>query len=530
MPLSPIDTSSERSSAGAPDSGHAPASATVHDWTCPFCPLLCDDLTVRREADGTLTAPDTGCDRLARALASFGAADAACPPRIDGQPVGFDEAIARAAAILATARRALFGGLATDVAGARTVYALAAACGATLDHLHGETLSAVTRVIQDRGAFFTTLSEIRARADLLIFFGCRPSERYPRFFARALRATGGGDDGHERGNRDKGSESDAPDFERELVFVGGEADPSTNDLPRATTRTMLPNLDPFDIVALWSALAEGRRPAALGVLRGELAAAVDALAALTARIAEAQYAVIVYEPAALPNGRGQPAALLIEGLHRIVKAINLKTRAAAFALGGDDGATTVNQAVTWLSGLPLPLRVPSVLRGDGTAQLEHDAGRYRTARLIDESGARYGTDALLWIAALGPSALPRALAADVPAIVIGHPALSEAAATRSAPTVFIPAATPGVDTEGHLFRLDATVVAPLTALRANTLPSVAQIATSLTEQLSGLARQPGQAAGRAAGQRADEHADRGTADGGAGGGTDRADGAGEPKP
>jgi formylmethanofuran dehydrogenase subunit B len=525
MPLSPIDSPSERSSAGAPDSGHKPASVTVHDWTCPFCPLLCDDLTVLREADGTLTAPDTGCDRLTRALASFGAADAACPPRVDGQPVSFDEAIARAAAILAPARRALFGGLATDVAGARAVYALAAACGATLDHLHGQTMSAMTRVIQDRGAFFTTLSEIRARADLLIFFGSRPSERYPRFYERALRGTsrnGKGSEGGERGEgnvRTAGSQSDASDFERELVFIGGEADPSTKDLPHTSTQTVLPHLDPFDIVALWSALAEGRRPAALGVLRPELATAVDALAALAARIAAAQYAVVVYEPAALPSGRGQPAALLIEGLHRIVKAINLKTRAAAFALGGDDGATTVNQAVTWLSGLPLPLRVPSVLRGDGKAALEHDAARYRTARLIDEGGARHGTDALLWIAALGPSTLPPALNAEVPAIVIGHPALSDTAATRSAPTVFIPAATPGVDAEGHLFRLDATVVAPLTALRANALPSVAQIATSLAERVSALAGQtPGQTA------------DQGAADGGAGGGTPHTDGAGEAEP
>ena len=81
---------------------------------------------------------------------------------------------------------ALFGGLATDVAGARALYELAARCGAIVDHLHGDTLAASTLALQDRGSFFTTLSEVRSRADLVIVFGCEPSRRYPRFYERAL--------------------------------------------------------------------------------------------------------------------------------------------------------------------------------------------------------------------------------------------------------------------------------------------------------------------------------------------------------
>jgi formylmethanofuran dehydrogenase subunit B len=67
----------------------------------------------------------------------------------------------------------------------------------------------------------------------------------------------------------------------------------------------------------------------------------------------------------------------------------------------------------------------------------------------------------------------------VPAIILGHPATPLPA--RHGPTVFIPVATPGIDSNGHLFRVDASVVAPLTAARAIDLPTVASIATLLAQ-------------------------------------------------
>lgn len=460
----PFSTNDPTNAGSQGASNPAPAPATVHEWTCPFCPLLCDDITLTVQPDGSVAGGERECPRLAQALTDIGASGAPSA-LVDGAPATLDAAIERAAERLGASRHPLFGALATDVAGARALYALAASCGATLDHLHGEAMSAATRVAQDRGSFFATLSEIRSRADLLIFFGCRPSERYPRFYERVLGAT---------------------DFPREFVFVGCEADPAAAGRQQVRGDTLLPSSDPFDLVALWSALSLGRLPSALGTLRGDASAAVSALSSLAAKIAAAQYAVLVYEPAALARNHGHSAAaLLIEGLQRIVKAINGKTRAASFALGGDDGAITLNQAVTWLSGLPLPLRVPAVRgeNGEGTA-LDHDAHRYRTARLV----ANGHVDALVWVASLAPVLWPSALAADVPAIVLGHPRLAEQAAARGAPTVFIPAAIPGIDGDGHLFRLDATVVAPLIAARASSLPSIATIAARLDELLAALPR------------------------------------------
>ena len=217
------------------------AAALTRDWVCPFCPLLCDDLVAASYDDGTLAVPDTECSRLAQALAQYSATDAQCVCVVDGRDVDLDAALARAAQWLANARRPLFGGLATDVAGTRALYPLAAACGAILDHLHGDALTPATLALQDRGSFFTTLSEVRARADLLVFFGCQPSRRYPRFFTRVLAGT---------------------DLARELVFVGCDADPAADGFAQARIDTLLRDADPFDMLARWSALAEGRNAGA----------------------------------------------------------------------------------------------------------------------------------------------------------------------------------------------------------------------------------------------------------------------------
>lgn len=449
---------------------HVSTDRVYPDWVCPFCALLCDDVTIHANADGTLAAPDTRCPRLAQALLSYGGADAQCGASIDGAPVGTESALEQAAQWLAHSHRPLFGGLATDVAGTRALYALAAACGATLDHLHGDTLMPGVLAQQDRGALFTTLSEIRTRADLVVVFACRPAERHPRFYERAL---GGGG------------------FARHIVFVGCAADPAANayaaDVAGVTIETLLPNADPYDTLARWSARVESRSGAATRA--GGDGSDSATLGALVERIAAARYTAFIYESAALP---GEHTALLIEALHRIVKAVNRTVRGGALALGGGEGGATVNQTLTWLSGLPLRTRVAKPLRLAGEPPLDHDPYRYRTSQLL----ARGEADLLLWIASFGADPLPSALDPTVPAIVLGHPALAGAVAARraasplggpGAPTVFVPVATPGIDSSGHLFRVDGPVVLPLAAARNYPLPPVHAVIEQLSLRVAELA-------------------------------------------
>lgn len=425
--------------------------ATLHTppWTCPFCALLCDRFGVAQAE--TLTPAGTRCPRAARALAQFGAAPSPARPAVDGQPVDAQTALDTAAQWLARARQPLFGGMATDVAGARALYRVANACGAIFDHAHGRALMHGLTAMQDRGAFTTTLAEIRNRADLIVCIGASPSARYPEFFARCAV-------GNEPGNTDEVGPA-----QRTVVFLGCDADADTDralaEQPGVETLAIPLQGDLYDTVATLNALLAGK----------SLRAGVDpALAALVERMLAANYTAIVWIPADLP---GAHATLLVEGFDRLLKALNRTRRAGGLALGGDDGGASVNQTLTWLSGLPLRT-------GVHRSGLEHAPQRYDTARLL----ADHGVDALLWVSSFGADLPPPHT--TLPTIVLGHPGLAATCADREGPTVFVPVSTPGIGSPGHLFRADGGVVLPLTPVYEDTLPTVAAFAAQLGAKLA----------------------------------------------
>lgn len=389
-------------------------------WTCPFCPLLCDD----RPA----SAP--GC-----ALAEAGLqacrlpAGAACPPpRIDGQPATLEAALAAAAQRLARSRQPLIGGWGTDVAGARALTTLAELSGACCDAAAGEPLSQSLRAQQDRGGYSTTLAEVREHADLIVVLGSGLLSRAPRWLERVL---------------------DGRTTPPQIVHLD-----APGDLPDMLVRLHL--------------LVAGKSPAATEAL------AYPALATLAAQLKAARYAVLVWEPSKL----GPHAALCIERLMQLIQRLNQTTRAAALPIGSGDGAMTAQYVHAWRTGLPLRSR-------HGPRGLEHDPLRFGANRLLDDGAV----DLLLWVASF-PGGLAGGVpaAAGLPRIVLGLPALA-AQLGDERHTVFIPVATPGVHTDGHLFRVDGAVLMPLHVLRDDGLPSVAAVVEALTRTLA-----PGRAA------------------------------------
>ncbi|MDO9599108.1 MAG: formylmethanofuran dehydrogenase [Azoarcus sp.] len=420
-------------------------AASGQTWTCPFCPLLCDGYTLDASRPALV---DSACPTAAAALAHFGAAPLAATAlvggRVGGQVVDAEQALAAAADILAASRQPLFAGLATDVAGMRALYRLANDCGAILDHVRGDALMHSTRALQDRGVFYTTLAEIRNRADLVLCLGTNPAAHYPEFFRRCAPA------------------ADAVQG-REIVFLGARAAAGVAGLEGCSTEEIPLAGDLFDTVALLGARLAGRRV-------GEVPPVLEAL---VTRMQAARYTVIVWESASLPAH----GALIAEGIQRLVNTLNRSTRAAAFCCGGGDGGYTANQVLTWLSGLPLRSGVHA--RG-----LVHEPLRYATDRLLADGAV----DALLWVSSFGPELVPPATA--LPRVVLGHPGLGARLAPREGQdggqgaTVFIPVSTPGIGAAGHLFRADGGVVVPLAPIHDDPLPTVAEVAAALCARLA----------------------------------------------
>ncbi len=420
------------------------------DITCPFCGLACDDLTVEVGPDG-LRVSGTDC-----ALGLKGFAQATPPPgvqaRIEGRAVDTEQALARAAALLAEARLPLIGGLATDVAGMRAALALADACGAVLDHMGGDGLARNLLVMQDGGWMTTTLTELRNRADLVLLLGTGPLQRFPRLAERCL-APGAGAPWRPLF---LGSSS-----RRELVLLGPW---EGTDLPaqlRALSpqRMETPMAHLGQVAGLLRALIADR-PLQAESLDGIPMAELRALAVALSR---ARYAVVLW---AAGEWDFPHAELALQGWVELIRDLNHTTRCSALPLGGNDGDLNAHQVCTWQSGLPLRSAFH-------TGHPRYDPHLYAGRRLLREAEV----DVLLWVAGLDPDQGPPETA--IPTIVVGHPGL----AFDTPPAVFLPTGIPGIDHAGETFRADAVVSLPLRRLRRGPLPPAAQVLGCITARL-----------------------------------------------
>ena len=405
------------------------------DWTCPFCALLCDGFGV--DTTGALPVlQGSDCPRARAALASHVRTPDAAAATIDGEPATLEAAIAEAARRLGSWRQPLFGGLGTDIAGARALYRLAARTGAISDHADGRALMHGLRAQQDRGQFTATLAEVRARADLVVCIGTPAITRYPEFFNRC--------------------ELDGPGGPRPaLVFLGAAV---PDGLP--------PALEASAVAATGDLFDDLQQLAALVALQ-HVPRPHAPLAVLAQQLRSARYAVLVWEPGVLPAH----GALWAEMLNRVVATLNRHTRAASLALGGSDGAASVNQVFTWLSGLPLRTRI-------GQDGLEHEPLRFDAERLVADGAV----DGLLWISSFDPTRVPPCAGpAAPPRIVLGPPAMGPR--VGAAGTVFLPVATPGLNDAGHLFRTDGLIVVPLVAARDDGLSGVADVLARIAARI-----------------------------------------------
>jgi formylmethanofuran dehydrogenase subunit B len=413
------------------------------DWTCPFCALLCDTFALDTRGE-TARLQRSECPRARAALELHVRPSDDTGATIAGVRATVDEAIAEAAHRLAGWRQPLFGGLGTDIAGARALYRLAARTGAICDHADGRAMMHVLRAQQDRGQFTTTLDEIRARADLVVCLDTDAVARFPEFFNRC--------------------DFDGPDGPRPALMFLGAAVP--DGLP--------PGLEAGAVQATGDTFTDLQQLAALVALQ-HVRSPHASLVTLAERLRAARYAVLVWEPGVLSTH----GALWAETLHRLVATLNRHTRAATFALGGSDGAISVNQVFTWLSGLPLRTR-------SGPQGLEHEPVRFDAQRLL----ADRAVDGLLWISSFDPTRVPLVPEGIVlPRIVLGPPAMARRLADGDVArdSVFIPVATPGLNAAGHLFRSDGIVVVPLVAARDDGLPGVADVLGRLSQRLGAIA-------------------------------------------
>jgi formylmethanofuran dehydrogenase subunit B len=398
--------------------------------TCPACGLLCDDVSVSwQSADAKPEVTLKSGETCAKAVTFFSRPLNAHSPMIAGKPVSLADAFDRAAELLATAQSPLIAGLSTDLAGFRAAYAFAQKIKAEMMHMNVQSSLRNTKVLQSTGWQTTTLTEVKNRADMIVLIGTDVVSHNPRFFERTVWV----DD----------AMFTEPDS-RKIVYLGGD---DLNTAPGVTPSRVQPTVIPCatkdlpEVTAALRALLQGK-PVKVEAVAG---VAISALNALVEQLKQAKYAVLVWVAKDLDFPH---AELTIQNITESVVVLNQQSRAMGLALGGSDGDTTVNYAHTWLDGLTLS---------------EH---------------ALEAHDLMIWVNSFSPDKpLPNFHA---PMIVLGHPDT----VFTTPPEVFIPVATPGLDSAGTLFRVDSSVVLPLKKVRKSTLPTLAEVLQQLEAQLA----------------------------------------------
>jgi formylmethanofuran dehydrogenase subunit B len=383
----------------------------VSHVTCLGCGCTCDDiiLTLRNER---IVQAEHAC-RLG--LAWFGDGRVPGTVRADGRECGLDEALNTSVTLLHAARGRVLVFLGDDITSEsqRVAVGIADRLRAVVDSVVSKPAAAGILAGQRRGRATCTLGEIRNRADLLLFWGTDPDERYPRYRSRYAA--------HPAALHLPGRE-----FDRTVVSVtiGPDKGPADADLHIA--------LRPEDEVVALSALrstVQGRRT-------GDLRAVFPELEQLTALLTQARYVAIVHDG---DGGDEQCSPERAEGLITLAQRLNGPTRAALSTLRGGGNRSGAEVVLTWQTGFPFAV---DFTRG---------APRYRPDRRgTDLLGSGVIAAALV----VGASAVVPAGARDwlarIPTIVVG-PRASEAPFTTR---VAIDTGVAGIHEAGIGYRMD----------------------------------------------------------------------------
>jgi len=403
----------------------------INNVACPFCGLLCDDLVIQNKKE-TLKILKNYCPK---AISGFEKKVPESFPKIAGKKSTLEDAIDKVFLVLKKSNSPLIAGLGTDVNGMRAVMHLADKTGAVLDHMHGNALTRNTLVLQDLGWIMTTMSEIKNRADLIIFAGT-DAAKYQRFYERVIW--------------NKQSMFARQKNKLELVYIGEKLNTKLGISPTGKKPNIL-NCKTEEIGEIISSLHAIITGAKIDVAN-VAGIKTKKLEVLAEQMKSAKYGVIIWSPADLDIPH---AELTIQSFCEVVKYLTRITRFAGFSLGGDDGSTTSNNVCAWQSGYPLRVNF-------NKGYPDYSPHHYSTYNVLKNKEV----DVLMWISSFSAAIKPPR--ASIPSIVLANPDIK----LNFNPDVFIPIATPGVDHSGQLFRTDSVVSLPLKKIRKSSYPNV----------------------------------------------------------
>ena len=394
-------------------------------WVCPFCALHCDDLIVPK-VDNEKISNNSLCEKSSGALSKFS-------PKSKGETYGYlfgkkeknETLIEGISKLLSSSRSPFFGGLGLDILGSRAVVKLAKKCNATIDHMHGDTMSPVLSSLQAKGTIFTTLSEIKSRADVVIFLKSEPGNRLPRF-AEIINL------------RNKKSW-----IINAKSFHGVESTDSVLEQIRSIVyllRNKLINPDNKDVHPVLNL------------------------------VNESSYSVFVWDP----KNFGLLSEHIANTLMELVKEVNKKKRAGILTLGSDSGGLSFQNTISWMTGKSIRSRFSN-------HSLNYQPELFSLERCLELRTI----DSIFWFSSFCDD-LPNAAQSNNPFVAFGPESMGKKYSEFfevNKNSIFVPISTPGVNSNGYIMRCDGAVISPFTKIIDDNLPTVEKLVFKIINNL-----------------------------------------------
>ena len=359
------------------------------------------------------------------------------------EPLQLNQRLRAHALQLNEARMPLVWVESADVSAMRAAVRFAEACSATLHVAQSPGAQNVAAVIGACGTFGTSLAEVAAHADLIVHVGHRHLQELPRLAPRFLQAATAVDALNSRRHVLIG---DQPlDAWSAVVDDAVAAEPLVLRWPRHQW------LDSFTRVLV---AARGDAPSNHSP-SDPIAEAAEELAEL---LAASRYAVIIWDEDEFAD---QLDRLLVERLFSIAQHFSRTTRCSLLPLGNDAGRTTSQETLLWLTNIAATARCLD--------------GKWTRSHIPSEATLDVWQAEHDWILCL------RNLPSDRPLPDLQFDMVIDAACnalptskqvtsqSRHAEVVYVAAV--GLESPGHLTRLDHAFAAHLDALDCSSEPA-----------------------------------------------------------
>ncbi len=403
----------------------------IENATCTFCGCVCDDQVLTVDLDQKRITKVQNTCALGRAWFSEHFDEERPAALIDGREVGFEEAVEKAARILAAARYPVTYGLSdTTCEAQRQAVAISDLIGGTVDTTTSVCHGPSGIAFQGVGESTCTLGEIKNRADLVVFWGGNPAESHPRLFARYTIMP--------KGMFVPGGRKD-----RTVVLVDVRR---TKSAPVADIFLQVKPGKDFELLWALRALVKGRR---LGAdIEAVTGIPLATLEDLVERMKSCRYGVLLFGMGlTMTRGRHFNSGALLA----LATDLNRYTHFVAKPVRGHGNVTGADNVLAWQTGFPFGV---NFARG----YPRFNPGEFTTVDLL----ARGEADAALIVASDPAANFPRAAVErlkQIPVVVLDPKETETGRLARVAFTT----ATYGINTSGTVYRMDDVPITLRTA-------------------------------------------------------------------